>query len=114
MNLLNFNGRKTKPAPGVLTVFKSPDEADRAIGETLAKALDIRTRIQREREGIEKRLGKLRAEAEASRQDIAARSADLAELERIIEGMEAHYALISDDPAAAPAPEASAQESEAE
>lgn len=100
-DFLRTSGKAIKPK-SILTVtatgvdVQKDADTDRSLSKALAASLDVRTRIEREREGIELRLEKLKAEASAIRSNIVVKSADLAELDRIISGMEAHLAVISE------------------
>lgn len=65
--------------------------------EREAETLDLRSRIEVERDVIGKRLMKLYDDRAKLREHIKAKTADLADLEKIIAGMELHQVTIAPD-----------------
>lgn len=65
-------------------------EAERTIASTLLADLDVRTRLERERDNAATRLDTLQAERLRIAERISSETMDLRELDRIIAGMEAH------------------------
>lgn len=71
-------------------------DQDRQLEVHLEKAIDIRSRIEKERDVSRTRLERLRLERDRMQRDIDVRIADHADIEKIIAGMEAHIEAITE------------------